>query len=145
MPVLLNVPVILLTAYAAWTDFKRKEIDNWVSAMIITYGTIVNAFFYPSRFTDSVIYMLIVFTLLAVIYTATKQGLGGGDIKLFSALAFYFGRNIIFLMLLASVIAVIWGMLKGYEEGSYLRTEVIFAPSIFIATVLTSFLPLFVV
>ncbi|KHO63215.1 peptidase A24 [Thermoanaerobacter sp. YS13] len=138
--IILSFPVIVLTAYAAWTDYKRKEIDNWIPAVILTYGIILNAFLNPARFTESIMYMLTVFAVLFTIYIITNGKLGGGDVKLLTALAFFFGNNIIFLLFVAGMIVTVYGTLKGIKNKTYLKTETIFGPSIFIATVLTSIL-----
>lgn len=83
----LSLPVVVLTAYAAWTDYKRKEIDNWVPAAVLTYGIILNAFLNPARFIESIMYMLTAFAILFAIYIITNGQLGGGDVKLLTALA----------------------------------------------------------
>jgi Flp pilus assembly protein protease CpaA len=138
--IIFSLPVLALTAYAAWTDYKRKEIDNWIPAVVLTYGIILNIFIYPTRFTESITYTLTVFAILFTIYIITAGKLGGGDIKLLTALAFFFGSNIMFLLFVAGLTAGIYGILKGIKDKTYLKTETIFGPSIFIATVLTSIL-----
>jgi len=136
----LSLPVVVLTAYAAWTDYKRKEIDNWVPAAVLTYGIILNAFLNPARFIESIMYMLTAFAILFAIYIITNGQLGGGDVKLLTALAFFFGSSIMILLLIAGMTATAYGVLKGIKDRTYFRTEVIFAPSIFVAAVLTSVL-----
>lgn len=136
-PVTLYIPVIMLTAYAAWTDYKRKEIDNWIPAAVLTYGIILNALLNPARFTESIVYMLVTFTMLFAVYIITNGKLGGGDVKLLSALAFFFGSTIMVLLFIAGTTATVYGIFKGIKNKTYFRTETIFAPSIFIAAVLT--------
>lgn len=133
----LSLLVVVLTAYAAWTDYKRKEIDNWVPAAILTYGIILNAFLNPARFIESIVYMLAAFVILFTIYIITNGQLGGGDVKLLTALAFFFGSSIMILLLIAGMTATIYGVFKGIKDRTYFRTETIFAPSIFVAAVLT--------
>ncbi|ERM91473.1 hypothetical protein O163_10435 [Caldanaerobacter subterraneus subsp. yonseiensis KB-1] len=135
--IILSLPVITLTAYAAWTDVKTKEIDDWVSAVILIYGIILNAALNSARFTESTAYALFVFAVLFVIYIITNSALGGGDIKLLTSLAFVFGRDIMFLLFTAGIIGTLYGILKGFKDKTYLRTETVFAPSIFAAVVLT--------
>jgi Flp pilus assembly protein protease CpaA len=138
--IILSFPAVVLTAYAAWTDCKRKEIDNWVPVAILTYGIILNAFLNPARFTESIVYMLTVFAVLFTIYIITNGKLGGGDVKLLTALAFFFGRSIMILLLIAGITATAYGVFKGIKDRTYFRTETIFAPPIFVAAVLTSIL-----
>ena len=135
--IIFSISVFALTAYAAWTDYKRKEIDNWIPAVILTYGIILNVFIYPTKFAESFIYTLTVFVILFVIYIITAGKLGGGDIKLLTALAFFFGSSIMFLLFTSGLVAVVYGTLKGIKNKTYLKTETIFGPSIFIATILT--------
>lgn len=101
MSILWDLPVILLTGYAAWTDYQRQEIDNWVPLLVLVYGVIINIFLFPLRFKESIIYMLVVFAILFTIYIATKGGLGGGDVKLLTALAFFYGNISIAVLLIA--------------------------------------------
>ncbi|SFE01347.1 Type IV leader peptidase family protein [Thermoanaerobacter thermohydrosulfuricus] len=137
---ILSLPVIVLTACAVWTDYKRKEIDNWVPAAVLTYGIILNAFLNPARFIESIMYMLTAFAILFAIYIITNGQLGGGDVKLLTALAFFFGSSIMVLLLIAGITATTYGVFKGIKNRTYFRTETIFAPFIFIAAVLTSIL-----
>ncbi|WP_028991410.1 prepilin peptidase [Thermoanaerobacter thermocopriae] len=134
--IVLSLPVIALTAYAAWTDLKRKEIDNWVSAAVLTHGIIVNALLAPTRLTESIVYMLTTFAVLVAIYIISSKKLGGGDVKLLTALAFFFREKIIVLLIIAGTIATVYGIFKGLKNKTYFKTETIFAPSIFIAVFL---------
>jgi Flp pilus assembly protein protease CpaA len=130
-----NIPVLLLVAYAAWTDIKRKEIDDWVSVAILAYGILLDGILYRERFAESFVFMLLIFTVLMVIYHITPQSLGGGDIKIFTALAFVYGHNIIPLIFISSLVNLIYGLIKGIKEKTYLKTETVFAPAIFIGTI----------
>lgn len=138
--IVLSFPVTALTACAAWTDYKRKEIDNWIPAAVLSYGIILNALLSPARFIESIVYMLTTFAILFTIYIITNGGLGGGDVKLLTALAFFFGSSIMVLLLIAGITATAYGVFKGIKDRTYFRTETIFAPSIFVAAVLTSIL-----
>lgn len=138
--IVLSFPVTALTACAAWTDYKRKEIDNWIPAAVLSYGIILNALLSPTRFIESIVYMLTTFAILFTIYIITNGKLGGGDVKLLTALAFFFGSSIMVLLLIAGITATAYGVFKGIKDRTYFRTETIFAPSIFVAAVLTSIL-----
>jgi Flp pilus assembly protein protease CpaA len=130
-----DIPVLLLVAYAAWTDIKRKEIDDWVSVAILAYGILLDGILYRERFAESFIFMILIFAMLITIYHLTPQSLGGGDIKIFTALAFVYGHNIIPLIFISSLVNLIYGLIKGIKEKTYLKTETIFAPAIFIGTI----------
>jgi Flp pilus assembly protein protease CpaA len=133
----LNIPVLLLVAYAAWTDIKRKEIDDWVSVAILSYGILLDGILYRERFAESFVFMILIFAVLITIYYITPQSLGGGDIKIFTALAFVYGHNIIPLIFISSLVNLIYGLIKGIKEKTYLKTETVFAPAIFIGTIAT--------
>lgn len=137
MSVFLSIPVVLLTAYAAYTDIKRREIDDWVSIVIVVYGFVVNSILDRSKLIESLFYAFIIFVSLYLVYLITNGSIGGGDVKLLTALAFYFSDKIVVLLFLSSVIAFLYGIVKGIKEKTYLKTETVFAPAIFAATVLT--------
>lgn len=140
MSTLWDLPVILLAGYAAWTDCRRQEIDNWVPLLVLVYGVIINIFLFPLRFKESIIYMLVVFAILFTIYIATNGGLGGGDVKLLTALAFFYGSISITVLLIAGITAFVYAFVKGIKNKTYFSTQIIFGPSIFLAVVLTSVL-----
>jgi len=135
--ILFSIPIILFTACAAYTDVKRKEIDDWVSIAIVVYGFIVNSILDPSKLAECLFYAFAIFISLYFVYLITNGSIGGGDVKLLTALTFYFTDKIIILLFLASIIGLVHGLVKGIKEKTYLKTETVFAPSIFAATVLT--------
>lgn len=133
---MLAIPVLLLTAYAAYTDIKRKEIDDWVSVAILVYGVFIDSILRREMFVLSFFCAFIIFISLYFIYLTAKS-IGGGDVKLLTALAFYFSDKIVILLLLASIIGLLYMLIKGIKEKTYLKTKMAFAPAIFAATVLT--------
>ncbi|MEG6569504.1 A24 family peptidase [Thermoanaerobacterium thermosaccharolyticum] len=130
------IPVLLLTAYAAYTDIKRKEIDDWVSVAILVYSVFIDLILRRQTFILSFFCAFVIFISLYLVYLITKN-IGGGDVKLLTALAFYFSDKIVILLLLASIIGLLCALIKGIKEKTYLKTETVFAPAIFAATVLT--------
>jgi Flp pilus assembly protein protease CpaA len=134
---IISIPVVLLTAYAALTDIKRGEIDNWVSVAVLAYGILIDLILDRKRLLISLDSTLIIFVALGLIYYIARGSLGGGDVKLFSALAFYFGNDILLLIYVACVVGLVYGLIKGIREKTYLKTKTVFAPAIFAATVLT--------
>jgi Flp pilus assembly protein protease CpaA len=125
------IPVLLLTAYAAYTDIKRKEIDDWVSVAILVYSIFIDLILRREMFILSFFCAFIIFISLYLVYLITKN-IGGGDVKLLTSLAFYFSDKIVILLLLASIIGFLYALIKGN-----LKAEIAFAPAIFAATVLT--------
>jgi Flp pilus assembly protein protease CpaA len=130
------IPVLLLTAYAAYTDIKRREIDDWVSVAILVYSILVDLILRRETFILSFFCAFTIFISLYLVYLIAKS-IGGGDVKLLTALAFYFSDKIVILLLLASVIGLLCVLIKGIKEKTYLKVEIAFAPAIFAATILT--------
>jgi prepilin peptidase CpaA len=76
--------------FAAFTDIKRREIDNWLNAAI---GLAAPLWWLASGYTwmDAGIQLALAFATFVVtcILFATRQ-MGGGDVKLLTALALWF-------------------------------------------------------
>lgn len=136
----LSIPVVFLTAYAAYTDIRRREIDDWVSIIIAAYGLIVNLILNQLMLFESLFHAFVIFVSFYLVYLITDGSIGGGDIKLLTALAFYFADKIVLLLFLSSIIAFIYGIVKGIKGKTYLKTETVFAPAIFIATFIIAYL-----
>lgn len=140
------LPVYLLTGYAAWQDYKTGEIDNWVSIAILVYGILVNTFLYPTRFFISIWFLFTVGLSFVILFFVTyrKEGdeeftaIGGGDVKLFAALSFFYGPKIILVVLLSSILGLIYGLIIGAKQKTYLKTNIRFAPAIFAAVILSN-------
>ena len=143
-------PIYLLTGYAAWQDYKTGEIDNWVSIAILLYGILVNAFLYPSRFFVSIWFLFTVGLFFVILFFMTyrREGdeeitaIGGGDVKLFAALSFFYGPKILSIVLISSILGLVYGLIIGIKQKTYLKTNIRFAPMIF-AAVIMSHLPFF--
>jgi len=136
----LSIPVVFLTAYAAYTDIRRREIDDWVSIIIAAYGFVVNLILNQLMLFECLFYAFVIFVSLYLVYLITNGSIGGGDIKLLTALAFYFADKIVLLLFLSSIIAFIYGIVKGIKGKTYLKTETVFAPAIFVATFIVAYL-----
>lgn len=132
-----SIPVVFLTLYAAITDLQRAEIDNWVSVAIIIYSVFIKIT-KPAFLLSSFFYGLIVFISLFVSYVLLKDSIGGGDVKLLSALALFFEKDILFLILIACILGFAYGLIKGIVKKTGLKTITKFGPFIFIATLITS-------
>lgn len=94
---------------AAFTDLQRRQIDNWLNAAIALGAPL---FWWASGFTllDSgfqVALATITFAILAALF-ATGQ-MGGGDVKLLTALALWI-HPLVFLQLLF-VMAIAGGLM----------------------------------
>ena len=77
-------------AYAAWTDFRRREIDNWLNAAICLC---VPLYWYSQPgfgLIDIAIQLSIAGVTFGVLLLLFSLGqMGGGDVKLLTALALW--------------------------------------------------------
>jgi prepilin signal peptidase PulO-like enzyme (type II secretory pathway) len=71
--------------------------------------------------------------MLFVVYLASKGGLGGGDVKLLTSLAFFFGFNSFAVVMIACVIAAAYGIIQAIATRQGLKTESPFAPAVFLS------------
>ena len=101
---------------AAFTDLKRRQIDNWLNAGIALAAP---AFWWSSGLAlwPDVAWQLgialITFTICAGLFAL--RWMGGGDVKLLSALALWitpllFLRLVIIMALVGGVLTLIFGM-----------------------------------
>lgn len=94
--------VIALSLYAALTDVRRLEIDNWVSVAIVALFMLYAATM-PIVWAPHVAVMLVTLALGLIVH---RMGvMGGGDIKLLSALSLWAGVHGLPALLLGTSIA----------------------------------------
>lgn len=106
MPVLFPeiLAVILLSVYAATTDVRRLEIDNWVSAAIIALFVLFAATAAaPIPVVSHIVAMAL--TLIMGLVAHRAGVMGGGDIKLLTALSLWAGIHGLPALLLGTSIA----------------------------------------
>ncbi len=93
---------LALCIYAAATDVKRLEIDNWVSlavaALFVVYGLLE-----PVQWVSHIVVMLVMLLLGFVLNRAGVMG--GGDVKLLTALSLWAGLSGLPTMLMATSLA----------------------------------------
>ncbi len=91
-----------LCVYAALTDLKRLEIDNWVPLALVVL-------FVPYAMTVSVVWpmhiVVLVITMLVGLLLFATNVMGGGDIKLLGALSLWAGPTDMPTLLLATSLA----------------------------------------
>lgn len=98
--------------WAAIMDFKKRIIPDWTWITILLIGG-VSAFFFKTPYLpllDRIVGFLLPAASLLII--AIKYcGVGGGDIKLMSALGFYFGiYGLMAILLFAAIPACIYSL-----------------------------------
>ena len=81
-----NVAVLLLgLLYSAYTDLKTGYVQDWLSHTMIGLGIMSVFVYFPDRALESLAVGAIVFAVGYVLYI--YGNIGGGDVKLFTAIA----------------------------------------------------------
>ena len=109
--------IYIVVLYAAIWDYKHRIIPDKVSVALVLFG-VVGAIFIPAggygfiRLGDRLIAGLIPAVTLIMIYQLDKR-IGGGDLKLLTALGFNLGLNALAVVLIATTVtAAIWSWHK---------------------------------
>jgi prepilin peptidase CpaA len=114
----LVVALACALVYACWTDLRRREIDNWLNAAIAIGAPL----FWLSAgigWVDIVFQIgiaIVVFIVLVLLFVS--GAMGGGDVKLLTALALWI-QPILFVKLLI-VMSVAGGLLTLVFGGLHL-------------------------
>lgn len=117
---LLQIAIVLAgTAIASYTDIKKGLIYDWITIPMIVAGAVINVL---TGQWNGFLYAGVVFGIGFILYYTGK--IGGGDVKLFSAIAIlipeFFGKIFILNVFVFSGLA---GLLfvSVYYSGKYLR------------------------
>ncbi len=132
---IIYIAVILLLIKIAYIDYKQKIIPdklNIIVALLGFFNLILN-FQYCKIYIVSAVITFAVFLFLAVI---TDGGIGGGDIKLFTALALIFGTEVLLIVAFTFVLAAVISMMKILTKKADLKESIALAPYICAGTVL---------
>lgn len=103
---MLTISLIILTSlvciYAAFTDVKRLEIDNWISLAVIGLF-IIYGLTSPVIWLAHVLVMIVI--LIFGLVLMKTDVMGGGDVKLITALSLWAGVQHLPLLLISISIA----------------------------------------
>lgn len=132
---LIYIATILLLIKIAYIDFKQKIITDRLNIMITLLGILNLIMNYKNCkiYIASAAITFAVFLLLAVMING---GIGGGDIKLFTALGLIFGREIMLVITLTFTIAATISILKVIFKRINMKESIALAPYICIASIL---------
>lgn len=118
---------LIPVTYCGYTDIKTGLIYNKVTLPMILAGVCYSI--YISRLQVALLGLAIGFIILLV--CALIGGVGGGDVKLAAALGAWYGFNVIWVLLIGSVISIIWGGFKLYEQKQLKNRASVFFKGIF--------------
>jgi leader peptidase (prepilin peptidase)/N-methyltransferase len=104
--ILLKFIVVLVLIYIAFIDYKHRIIPDKCSIAIACLG-IVNTAYDFGNVMSYIISAALVFAFFLILAMVTNGGMGGGDIKLLTALALIFGRDILLVILFTYTAATI--------------------------------------
>jgi len=129
--------VLLITA--AYIDHKHKIIPDKLTLIIALLG-IINLIL---NFKNCKIYIAsaaITFAVFLFLAMITDGGIGGGDIKLFTALALIFGAEVLLIIAGTFTLAAVISMMKILTKKADLKESIALAPYICAGTVLYMFM-----
>lgn len=130
---------LVITLCSAYTDVKTGLIPDRITYTGLFIGVILNGIYYFAGYKQKVILTLISFVIYVVIFLIIGlfDGIGGGDIKLFSALSLLLGLSgITFIFFTSNVIGAVSGLIKIIMKKATVTSRMVFGPCIAMATLL---------
>ena len=108
--IVIKIIVFLILLIISFIDIKKKEISNISVILLFGFG-----FFFSNvgaRLVSSLI--TFIFVLFLSMY---KDNMGGGDVKLITAMSFYVGfQKSLYTLLLSIICVVIYGKITKRKE-----------------------------
>lgn len=125
--------VLVPLSFAAWEDYRRRIIPNWTVNLIL-FCSVCKLVNYPSLLPNALLGFLAIGGLLLTAAVA-MEGIGGGDVKLCTALGLLSGFDLGWVILLLSLsMLLVFGLLRDAKALP-------FAPFVWLAYLLV--LPIF--
>ncbi len=132
---IIYIVTIILLFKIAYIDYKQKIIPNRLNLIV----TILGALNLILNIQNCKIYIAssaITFAVFLFLSTITGGGIGGGDIKLFTALSLIFGSDIMLVIAVTFTVAAIINIAKVIFKRINIKDSVALAPYICVATIL---------
>lgn len=118
-------------AYAAWVDYRRQRVPNWLNAAIALTGFVVQAIYFgPAGLLTGFCGLLAGFGLLIGLWL--MHAMGAGDVKLMAAIGVWFGPLMTFVAfclgaILGGVIAAVMILAAGRFWHAFANFQTILA------------------
>jgi leader peptidase (prepilin peptidase)/N-methyltransferase len=126
------IPVLILLAVLSVIDIRRREVPDIAVLAVCLYGLVAGPGIRPGLSAAAPVFVTGLF-----IAAVTDGGLGGGDVKLLTALAFFLGEDfLLFAWFLAPLLTVILVYALITKKG--LRFSVPLVPFMFAALLCTA-------
>ncbi|KKC28832.1 prepilin peptidase [Caldanaerobacter subterraneus] len=125
---MIKILILIILFFAAVEDIKKMEVGYIYPASILALS-FVNFFLKP--YISLKFYLFNSFLVFAVLFLFwLLGGIGGGDVKVLTALSFYAGFRIWDILLFSSMIFLLYSlMLRKF------KTKLPFMPAIFVGTI----------
>lgn len=132
---IIYVITIILLIIIAYIDFKKHIISDKFNIAIGVLG-IINVIYDIENLKIYLISTCLVFIFFLILAITTKGGIGGGDIKLFTALSLIFGTNILTVITITFTVATIFSMLKLFLKQMSVKENVPLAPFVCLSVIM---------
>jgi leader peptidase (prepilin peptidase)/N-methyltransferase len=135
MQKLIYIAIILFLIKISYIDYKRKIIPDKLNLILALFGifNLIINFQNCKVYIASAAITFTVFLLLAII---TDGGIGGGDIKLLTALSLIFETNILTVITITFTVATIFSMLKLFLKQMSVKENVPLAPFVCLSVIM---------
>lgn len=132
---------ILLLIKISYIDYKQKIIPDKLNSIIALLGIFNLILKYENCkiYIASAAITFAVFLLLAVL---TDGGIGGGDIKLFTALGFTFGIHVIEIICFTFLTAGVYSIYLVLIKKQKFNSNIALGPFILVGTVISLLFPM---
>ena len=126
--------------YVAYTDWTKRIINNFITFPLIILGLLYTLAVVKT--TAGLWGFLFAAVTLGLVYVL--RGVGGGDVKLAAAFGAWFGfPNIVFVLLIGSLLTFIFGSIALVRKGRWKQTMLPFLRSIWMKAVYDKSVPLY--
>ncbi len=127
-----NVAVLLLLFALSIIDITKREVPHWGVLILFVFSLVA-----VDDYSSSFFWCLYAFLGLSLVYFISKGAIGGGDVKLLAALAFYLGAEFVFYLGYFSFVSCL-GFLIGFLYYRSTKISLPLVPFVFSAFLLWS-------
>ncbi len=135
MQKIIYIITVLLLIKISVIDYKQKIIPDKLNLIVAIVG-ILNLILNIQNCKIYIASAAITFAVFLLLSMLTNGGIGGGDIKLFTALCLIFGAEILVIVAVTFTFAAVILMLKILFKKVNVRESIALAPYICIGTVI---------
>ncbi len=135
---------ILCLVIVAYIDYKQKIIPDRTNITVALLGTL-NLMLNIENCKMYIASSAITFAVFLFLVVLTDGGIGGGDIKLFTALGLIFGVEIMLIIAVTFVLAATLSISRVFLKRINMKESIALAPYICAASILIILKNLFII